>query len=77
MSPPSGSRSLHGPRCASAMEQGFTVDQGYGTTTVPKWVAGVPRTSMWTGLELRGLRPMDVTTYRCRQCGYLESYAEG
>ena len=59
------------------MEPGFTIDQGYGTNAVPKWVTGVPRKSIWTGLKLRGLRQIDVTTYRCRQCGYLESYAEG
>jgi hypothetical protein len=59
------------------MEPGFTVDQGYGSTLVPRWVAGVPRKSIWTGLKLGGLRQIDVATYRCRQCGYLESYAEG
>jgi hypothetical protein len=59
------------------MEQGFMIDQGYGTNAVPKWGAGVPRKSIWTGLKLRGLRQIDITTYRCRQCGYLESYAVG
>ena len=30
---------------------------------------------MWTGLKLRGKAKCD-RTYRCRRCGYLESYAE-
>lgn len=53
------------------------VDQGYGAYAVPKWVAGVPRTSIWTGLKLRGLDQVEIATYRCRRCGYLESYAAG
>ncbi len=57
------------------MEPGYLVDQGHGTTTVPKWVAGVPQKSIWTGLKLRRLEQVEVATYRCRRCGYLESYA--
>ena len=58
------------------MDTGFTVDVGYGKSAVPKWVAGEPVTSFWaSGLKLRGKEQLDVTTYRCRRCGYLESYA--
>ena len=57
------------------MEAGYVVDEGYGTRTVSKWIAGTPEASMWTGLKLRGKDKLDVTTYRCRRCGYLESYA--
>jgi hypothetical protein len=57
------------------MERGFTVDEGYGTRSVPKWVAGGPVKSMWTGLKLRGKVRLEVATYRCKRCGYLESYA--
>ena len=53
------------------------IDVGYGTKAVPKWVAGLPRKSIWTGLKLRGLDQVEVATYRCRRCGYLESYASG
>jgi hypothetical protein len=59
------------------MEPGYIVDQGYGTKSVPKWVAGLPRTSIGTGLKLRGVDQVDVATYRSRRCGYLESYASG
>ena len=57
------------------MEVGFVVDEGYGTRTVAKWVAGEPERSMWTGLKLRGKAKQDVVTYRCKRCCYLESYA--
>ena len=59
------------------METGYVVDVGYGKSAVPQWVAGEPVTSMWMGggLKLRGKDKLDVTTYRCRRCGYLESYA--
>jgi hypothetical protein len=58
------------------MEAGFLVDVGYGKTEVPKWVAGEPVSSFWSaGLKLRGKEQLPVTTYRCRRCGYLESYA--
>jgi len=68
-------RSLTCPRCSGAMEPGFTVDEGHGTKSVPKWAAGEPERSIWTGLKLRGKDLRPVSTYRCRRCGYLESYA--
>jgi hypothetical protein len=71
------SRSLSCPRCGGSMEQGYIIDVGYGKTAVPKWVAGEPTTSLWAGggLKLRGKDQLEVSTYRCRGCGYLESYA--
>jgi hypothetical protein len=63
------------PRCGGTMEPGYVVDEGYGNRTVAKWIAGEPVRSMWFGLTLRGKDKLDITTYRCRRCGYLESYA--
>ena len=57
------------------MERGFIIDEGYGKRTVPRWVLGEAEVSVWTGLKIRGKDKLDVTTYRCRRCGYLESYA--
>ena len=68
-------RSLSCPRCSESMESGYILDEGYGTRTVAKWVAGEPERSIWRGLKLRGKAPHDVVTYRCKGCGYLESYA--
>lgn len=57
------------------MERGFIIDEGYGKRTVPRWVSGEAEVSVWTGLKIRGKDKLDVATYRCRRCGYLESYA--
>ena len=70
------SRSSSCPRCGGSMEQGFLIDVGHGKTAVPKWAAGEADSSFWSsGLKLRGKDQLPVTTFRCRQCGYLESYA--
>ena len=68
-------RSLSCPRCSGSMEPGYILDEAYGTRTVAKWVPGEPERSIWTGLKLRGKTQHDVATYRCKPCGYLESYA--
>jgi len=57
------------------MEPGYVLDEGYGKRGPAKWVEGAPQFSMWTGLKLSGRRRIEVATYRCRNCGYLESYA--
>ena len=59
------------------METGYLVDMmyGHGTASAPKWVAGEPERSICTGLKLRGKPRLAVKSYRCRQCGILESYA--
>jgi len=62
-------------RCGGTMSEGYVVDVGYGSTSVPKWVEGSPVKSIWTGLKLRGKEQLSVTSFRCRRCGYLESYA--
>jgi hypothetical protein len=58
------------------MEQGYLLDEGYGRQRPGKWIEGAPELGMWTGLRLRGKRQLEITTYRCRRCGYLESYAD-
>jgi hypothetical protein len=57
------------------MEPGYVLDEGYGKRGPAKWIDGLPKLSIWTGLKLRGHRRIEVATYRCRACGYLESYA--
>ncbi len=54
---------------------GFVVDEGYGTVTVGDWVAGEPVKSFWAGLKLKGRTRLRIATWRCRRCGFLESYA--
>jgi hypothetical protein len=70
-----GPSSLTCIRCQGTMERGFLLDETHGRLTVGKWMAGEPEKSIWTGLKTRGKDKLDVATYRCRRCGYLESYA--
>ena len=69
------SRSLSCPRCSGSMEPGYIIDESYGKSGPEKWVEGTPEWSVWTGLKLRGKAKLEVSTYRCRSCGFLESYA--
>ena len=66
-------RKLACPKCRSAMEAGFVLDQTYGANAQSAWIEGTPQPSFWSGLKVGERLP--VTTYRCTRCGYLESYA--
>jgi len=59
------------------MEEGFVADQRTkAASTEQVWYAGAPERWWWGTLKLRGRETRGVSTYRCRRCGYLESYAE-
>jgi predicted nucleic-acid-binding Zn-ribbon protein len=62
-------------KCGGAMEAGFVLDQTHGGLAQSSWVDGAPERSVWFGIKLKGHRRLLVTTARCLQCGYLESYA--
>lgn len=63
-------------RCKGAMSLGIVVDHGhYNVGGVQEWVEGPPERSIWTGLKTKGKESFKVLTYRCDNCGYLESYA--
>jgi uncharacterized cupin superfamily protein len=68
-------RSLSCPRCQGSMEQGFVVDESYGRRMPAKWIEGAPQYWMWN-VVVRGKRQLEIATYRCRRCGFLESYAD-
>ena len=59
------------------MESGFIVDTLFlGTLVQSKWVEGEPKYSwLGGGLTVRARRIRRVVTYRCQECGFLESYA--
>ena len=64
------------PRCGKAMEQGFILEKGdSNSATVSAWVEGAPEIRRWTGLKLKNRRVIRMQTFRCKGCGYLESYA--
>ena len=64
------------PQCRVPMEGGYLVDHGYGAVYPVAWAAGVPRWSRWLGLRIRNDEKMPVVTYRCPQCGRLDSVAQ-
>ncbi len=58
------------------MDEGYIVDQYDGNVrTVSHWVEGPPEKSFWMGLKIDGRRSFSVATFRCKTCGFLESYA--
>jgi hypothetical protein len=63
-------------RCSGPTERGLLVDHGYGIIYPLAWIAGTGRWSKLFGLRLRGQRKMPVVTYRCTNCGRIESFVE-
>lgn len=57
------------------MEQGFVLDNTYGARIVNHWSAGQPKKSFWTGTKLSEEKQIPIGTFRCKNCGYLESFA--
>lgn len=63
------------PKCKSAMEEGFTLDRGHhNTANVSYWIEGSPD-KRWWGMKAGDKVKLEITTFRCVRCGYLESYA--
>jgi hypothetical protein len=59
------------------MTEGFIIDHSDGGRLVSGWVEGTPVKNMWVGVKLGGKKPIDIVTWRCGSCGFLESYADG
>lgn len=60
------------------MSEGFVADRSqHGAAGVPSWVEGEPERSVWTGLKLSGKSRLEIATWRCIRCGFLEQYASG
>ena len=62
-------------KCHVQMEVGFVPDLREGGSSQQVWSPGKPRKSFWTGLKMKAAQLLPVKTFRCRKCGYLESYA--
>ena len=65
------------PKCGKSMQEGFVLDNTYGSRIVSGWVEGEPQKSIWVGVKLEGKKPIEITAYRCTGCGFIESYAKG
>jgi hypothetical protein len=64
------------PKCQGTMSDGFVLSERYGASAASSWVEGPPRKSIWLGMKLRG-KPIEIKTWRCQRCGFLENYANG
>jgi predicted nucleic-acid-binding Zn-ribbon protein len=63
------------PKCRGSMSQGVIADVGYGQWVIASFLPGTPKVSRWFGLKVRKKDLVPISTWRCRSCGYLESYA--
>jgi hypothetical protein len=58
------------------MEIGYILELGHGNYRQPStWIEGEPQRTYWFGIKITGKRQIEVLTFRCLKCGYLESYA--
>ena len=64
------------PKCDASMTEGVIIDKDQGMRNTITWLEGEP-VKGWFGVKLGGRKPLEIRTYRCNRCGYLESYAKG
>jgi hypothetical protein len=62
-------------KCSVHLQEGFLLETTRNSRTATQWVEGMPVTSFWTGLRLKGRTRLPVIGYRCPRCGLLELYA--
>ena len=64
------------PKCQGQLEKGYVADLAHGAIMQSAWTAGepVPR-RFFQGIKWDQDANTPIVTYRCRDCGYLESYA--
>ena len=64
------------PKCQASMAQGFVIDETRYERGVSSWLEGLPERGMFTNsVKLKGRTPIEIATWRCASCGFLESYA--
>jgi hypothetical protein len=61
------------PKCAGSMEPGVIPVM---TFQPGSWQGNTER-GFLGGLKHWGVKRIEIATYRCMKCGYLESYARG
>lgn len=66
-------RSHSCPKCHSGMTEGYIVAEKGNMPHVSGWSEGPPD-KRWWGLKRSG-KPIEIATWRCQRCGFLESYA--
>ena len=61
--------------CAGAMEPGYIPDFADSGILMQRWFPGTPKTHWRKGLKVDGNACRSVETDRCKNCGFLKSYA--
>ena len=64
------------PKCNGDMEAGFVPDFSYGSVFCSSWVEGDAEKGWLGGVKTKNRTKIAITTYRCTNCGFLESYAQ-
>lgn len=64
------------PKCQAVMMRGFVIDNSYGSRSVSSWLEGEPKRSIWVGVKFGGQKPIEIETWRCVRCGFLENFAK-
>jgi hypothetical protein len=59
-------------RCGGALEEGFIDDAGEGARGRARWIPGPIEHGPLGGTKRMGKPRLDITAYRCTQCGRLE-----
>lgn len=67
-------RSNQCPKCQSAMTEGFILTERSSAQTLLSWSRGIPRKG-WFGVKSGEGKPIEISTWRCQRCGFLENYA--
>ena len=62
------------PKCGQPMQEGYMPEASQSRAGRSRWVGGPPDVGIF-GLNLKGKDVVEIRTFRCPGCGYLESYA--
>ncbi len=61
-------------KCGGSMAQGYIPEVKDERISIENWCEGEPKKG-FLGLVTHGSRQLEIQTWRCGSCGYLESYA--
>lgn len=65
--------------CGGDTEAGWICDSGHSSNLRSKWVEGEAESTLFGmftgGKKVVGKVFREITSYRCRQCGYLHNFA--
>lgn len=64
------------PKCGGRMGEGYVADADSGAYKISHWVEGAPVKGFF-GVKVGRRKKLEVETWRCGRCAYLESYAPG